>query len=87
MALQNAVVNITTTATLLSAAETDDMAGQTIQFTPPSVIYVGPAGVTSATGYALQANVEYIYDLPPGNAFYAAVASGTTAMPVFRVGV
>jgi hypothetical protein len=84
MAVVSAPVSVTTTATMLSS---DDPNGQTIQFTPPSAIYVGPAGVTTGTGYLLTAGVEYIYDLGADDDLYGVCASGTVVVPVLRIGV
>ena len=88
MAVQSASVSVTTSATLLSAAsESDDRAGHTLIFSPPSAIYLGPSGVTTGNGYLLTANTEYAFDLNPGDALYGVAASGTVVVPVLRVGV
>lgn len=87
MAVNSAVVAVGTTATALNSVDMDGLAGQSLQFTPPSAIFVGGPGVTSATGYPLTAGVEYYYDLQPGDVYYAVAASGTVNVPVLRVGV
>ena len=89
MAVAFASVSVTTTAALLSSA-TDTFnaeAGHSLQFTPPSAIYVGPAGVTTGTGYLLTAGVEYFYDLGPGEQLYGIVGAGSVSVPVLRIGV
>lgn len=87
MAVVSASVSVTTTATAISGGDGDGVAGHSVQFTPPSAIYVGPAGVTTANGYLLTAGVEYTYDLGPGDVLYGVAASGTVVVPVLRVGV
>ncbi len=86
MAVVSASVSVTTSATLLSSGYADEVS-QSLQFTPPSAIYVGPAGVTTANGYLLTAGVEYFYDLGQGDALYGVAASGTVVVPVLRTGV
>lgn len=87
MSVQASTVTVGTTATLLASPATTDSDGISVQFTPPSTIYIGGAGVTSSTGYALTAGVEYNYDLRAGDALYAAVAASTVAVPVFCTGL
>lgn len=87
MAVVATTVNVTSTSIALSGTEGDYNNGQTIQFTPPSAIYVGPPGVTSATGYLLTAGVEYTYDLGSGDVLHGVTASGTVVVPVLRIGV
>lgn len=87
MAVQSATVNVTTAATKLSGSETDHSRGQALMLKPPSVIYVGPAGVTTATGYPLEAGAEYFFDLGGGEDLYGVAAAGSVAVPVLRTGV
>lgn len=91
MAVQNASVSVSTTAVLLSGttdlSDQYDLRGQSVLLNSPSVIYVGPAGVTSGTGYAITPGVEYAFDLGPGDALYGITASGTVVVPVLRTGV
>lgn len=90
MAVAAAEVSVTTSATLLSSSSDDSASGHTLVFTPPSAIYVGPAGVTTSggtKGYLLTAGVEYAFDLGPGDALYGVAASGTVVVPTLRVGV
>lgn len=87
MAAVGTSVSVTTTATLLSGSETDSLAGQSILFIAPSVVYLGGSGVTSGTGYPVTPGVEYSFDLQAGEAMYAIAASGTVVVPVLRTGV
>lgn len=87
MAVQSTAVSVTTSATQLSSSTDDAASGHTLVFTPPSAIYVGPAGVTTGTGYLLSAGVEYAFDLGPGDVLYGVAASGTVVVPTLRVGV
>jgi hypothetical protein len=89
MSVSAGVVSVTTAATLLAAPASSDSDGITVQFTPPSAIYVGGADVTASTtaGYLLTAGVEYTYDLKAGNPLYAISPSGTVVVPVLRTGV
>jgi len=84
VAVQYASVSVTTTATRLSA---DDPNAQSILFNAPAVVYLGPAGVTSATGYAVTPGVDYAFDLGDDDDLYAITASGTVVVPVLRTGV
>jgi hypothetical protein len=72
----------------MSGSETDDRAGQSLQFTTPAspVLYVGPSGVTSGNGYALAASTEYFYDLGPGDVLFVVAASGSLTLPVLHTG-
>jgi hypothetical protein len=88
VAVVSASVSVGTSATALSTAGTDDRPGESLQFTTPAspVIYVGGSNVTSSNGYALAVSTEYFYDLQGGETLYAAVASGSTSLPVLRTG-
>lgn len=73
---------------LSAAADTDGSTpGHSVLFTPPQTIYIGPAGVTAATGWATTPGQEYALDLGPGDALFAITASGNVTVPVLRTGV
>lgn len=91
MALGNAQVSVGTTATLLSATETDDRSGSSIAVKVPSgaaaAVFVGKSDVTTATGFSVAVGESVALDLQPGEALYGIVASGTVTVHVLRSGV
>jgi hypothetical protein len=90
MALAHAQVTVTTTATLLSAADAG-RDGQTVLVQNPTTgvnVYIGGAGVTTTSyGFLLQAGTAFAIDLQVGEALYGVVASSTQAVGVIRQGV
>lgn len=89
MAIGSAAVTVATTAILLSAADTDNVSGQTLYITNgAAVVYLGPAGVTTATGFALAIDTSFPWpiELGSGEALYAISAS-SSSVKVLRTGV
>lgn len=79
----------TTAAELTPPDMTDAQLGEcSIQFQPPAGtdIYIGPKGVTAATGYKITGGTEPSYDLNPGERVFAVVASGSVVVPVLVTG-
>lgn len=90
MAITTGQVSVGTTATALSTAESDDRSGSSICVSNPSggsTVYLGPAGVTTGNGFALDAGASMAFDLQPGELIYGIVASGTVTVSVLRTGV
>lgn len=92
MAITSASVTVTTTATLLSGADTDTVAGQTVFITVPAAgqtVFVGPSGVTTATGYPVATGTSFPWplELGGGEALFGIVAATTQAVSVLRTGV
>lgn len=92
MAVVGAVVAVGTTATLLSGADGDNIAGQSIYVTNASAtnpIFLGGSGVTTATGYSLAANTSLPWPivLGVGEALYGIVSAATENAKVLRTGV
>ena len=90
MAITSASVTVTTTATLLSGADTDTVAGQSIYLSNagPTAVVVGPAGVTATTGFTIASGVNFgPIQLGSGEALYGIVGTGTQAIGVRRTGV
>lgn len=99
MALAQAQVSVSTTATLLSGTETDDARGQTVVVQNPSTsvdVFLGTASVTSSVyGYVLKASSStagnqlnaVAITLQAGETLYGIVASGTQTVNVLRTGV
>lgn len=90
MAVSAAQVSVTTTATALTTAETDSRSGESIAVTNTDAsvaVYLGPAGVTSSTGYKLAAGASIGVDLDLGETLYGITASGTVVVGVLRTGV
>lgn len=80
---------MTTAATLLSAPETDDRAGERVivNNTSAAIVFLGPVGVTTATGYSLAAGaVSPELILGPGEAVYGIVVASTSVVSVLRTG-
>lgn len=83
----SAQVTVTTSATLLTAADaTDTTSGNSLAFknTGAVTVYLGGAGVTTSTGYPLAAGDQIGGDASPGEDFYGVVASGTCVVAVLR---
>ena len=90
MAVQQAQVTVGTTATELSATQTDHTGGESLLITAPAAVtlYLGDGNVTStAYGYALAAGTSIGITLDAGEQLFAAVASGTATAYVLRQGV
>lgn len=68
MAIKASVVTVATTATILTADQSDVPPGTSVAIYVPTggaTVYVGDASVTTATGYPLQAGTEHFFDLDP----------------------
>jgi len=86
MALSTAQVAVSTTAVELTARAATDPRSS-ILVTPTVDLFVGPAGVTAATGYKVPAAGSVGLDLGPGERLYGITASGTGTAHVLRSGV
>lgn len=87
MALQVSVVSVTTTATRLTSTSADYGNGLSISLHPAAAIFVGPAGVTAATGYPIGAGADFALDLEVGEDLYGITASGTSSVNVLQTGL
>lgn len=89
MAISSAQVSVTTSATLLSSAETDDRTGSALALTNGGAVtvFLGASGVTTGSGFGLAAGTSMALDLQPGESLYGIVASGTATVSVLRTGV
>lgn len=92
MAISSASVSVTTTATLLSGADSDNVAGQSVFVTVPAAgqtVFLGGPGVTAANGYPVATGTSFPWQLELGNgeALYGIVAATTQAVSVLRSGV
>lgn len=90
MAITAARITVSTSAVLISAAETDTVSGSTliIKNTSANAADLGPAGVTAAAGFDLAAAAVVQVTLPPGEALYAIRSAGADAtIAVLRIGV
>lgn len=81
--MTNAQTSVGTTAVQLSTGDGD---GQSIAVKNGGAgsIYVGGAGVTSATGFEIATGVTFTADLAPGEDLYGISASGTNAVFILR---
>lgn len=91
MAVVGAVVAVATTATLLSGADGDSIAGQSIYVSNAGAnpIFLGGSGVTTGTGYSLAAGASLPWPvrLGVGEALYGIVTASTENAKVLRTGV
>ena len=92
MAIEHAIVGLTTTATLLTvAASGGGKDGSTILIQNPAggqAVFLGGAGVTSASyGFKLAVDSNISIDLDQDEALYGVVASSTQSVAVLRQGV
>jgi hypothetical protein len=92
MAIEHAIVGLTTTATLLTvAASGGGKDGSTILIQNPAggqVVYLGGAGVTSSVyGFILAVDANISLELNQDEALYGVVATSTQSVAVLRQGV
>jgi hypothetical protein len=86
MALQAAQVAVGTTVVELTNRSPTDPTNS-IVVTPTVDLFVGPAGVTAATGYRIPAGGSLSLDLGSQERLYGVTASGTGTAYVLRSGV
>jgi hypothetical protein len=88
MALLPDRVTVGTTATELTPNELSDsqLGESSLVLKPPTgtTVYIGPAGVTAATGYPV--DTEFALDLHMGERVYGILASGSAVVPVLVTG-
>lgn len=89
MALQTAQVTVGTTPVELTAPLADTYSNSAIIVQAPAAatLYVGPAGVTPATGFPVAAGTTVSGDLENTERLYGVLASGTGTAYVLRSGV
>jgi hypothetical protein len=89
MAIETAAVTVATTATALAAGGGGSTSRTIITVKPAAAgsaeVYVGPVGVTVATGLPLGGGISF--DLTAGEALYGIVATGTVAVRVMEHGI
>jgi len=89
MATGSAAVTVSTTATLLSVADSDGVSGQTLYITNGAAdLFIGSATVTTSNGYKLAASADLPWPikLSSGEALYGITAS-SSVVQVLRTGV
>lgn len=88
MAVSSAQLTVSTSAVALAATESDGVFGFSlvIKNTGSTDVFLGAAGVTTSTGFALTAGATASVDLTSGEALFA-VAAVTGTVHVLRVGV
>jgi hypothetical protein len=86
MAVATAQVTVTTTATALTAADTDGQSGQSVTCYSDTAFYLGSASVTSGAGFLTVANTPVTLTLEPGEVLYGRTASGSVTVFVLRTG-
>jgi hypothetical protein len=75
--MKSANTTVTTTATLLVAADNQN---RTIYIHPNAVVYVGNSSVTNVTGFHLLADTPIQITLPLGENLYGITATGTATV-------
>jgi hypothetical protein len=89
MAIETAADTVATTATALAAGGGEGRGADTTITVKPAAagsaeVYIGPVGVTTATGLPLGGGMSF--DLNVGDALYGIVATGTVAVRVMEHG-
>ena len=97
MTVESAQITVTTTPTALNVGEDPLEVGRVVRdgkihlfihdLQGGASVFVGPAGVTSSTGYEIETGVIIELDLFRDEALYAVTASGTQDVHVLRTGV
>lgn len=90
MAISSAQVAVSTTATELTAGLIESAGSRSsiaVQAPGALTLYIGPAGVTSTTGFAVQPGMTIAVDLEYAERLYGVLASGTGTAYVLRSGV
>lgn len=89
MTVAAAQVSVTSSATAVATAASDDSDGASTTIKNPVGgvnVYLGPSGVTTANGFLLAAGDAMSADLGRGETVYGIVASGSQTVYVFRAG-
>jgi hypothetical protein len=86
MAITTGQVAVSTTAVELTARPATDERSS-IVVTPTVDLFVGPSGVTAATGYRVPVGTSLALDLESSERLYGITASGTGTAYVLRSGV
>ena len=79
MAIGNAQVTVTTSPTLLHAADTD---GANLFLKPESAMYIGNGDVSTSNGYLLKQNISFSVFVGPGEQLYGVMGEGSTTVYV-----
>lgn len=89
MAINAAQVPVSTTATRLNSDPHDSRSDSAIAITAPAaaVLYLGRAGVSTATGFPLPAGTTISLDLQSSEDVYGVLATGTGTVSVLETGV
>lgn len=89
MALNSRAVSVTTSATRLDTVDSANVSNQSasVYNAGSATVYLGPAGVTTATGYPLTAGEHFAVDLGEFEVLYGIVATGTAEVRVLEVRV
>lgn len=92
MAVSSASVTVSTSATALNQADTDDNPGKTgqsilVRNVGANTIYLGGSGVTTVNGYPLGVGSDVAVQLAPNETLYGIVAASTESARVLVQGV
>jgi hypothetical protein len=90
MAIVSAQVAVSTTAAELTSGLTTaagDSQSIAVQAPAAAILYVGPAGVTSTTGFPIAAGQTIALDLEYGERLYGILATGTGTAFTIRTSV
>lgn len=89
MAVQSAQIAVSTTAAELTGGlieSANQSSSIAVQAPAAAALYVGPLGVTSATGFPIAAAQTFAFDLEYGERLYGILATGTGTAFVLRTG-
>lgn len=84
MTLATAQVAVATAATVVIVGDTNANGTVVVGNRGAASVYLGGAGVTTATGFELAAGKDAILGLDPGETLYGIVAAATVAVSAFR---
>lgn len=68
-----------TTAVRIAASDADGVS-VAVQNRGPETVFLGPSGVTTSTGYAVDPDTVFTIDVGAGESVYGIVESGTTSV-------
>jgi hypothetical protein len=82
-------VTVTTSATQLTSKPTDSTTGSSVAVKAPTdaALYVGGPGVTTSTGFPVEAGERATFDLQNRDVLYGVLAASTGTVNVLETGI
>jgi hypothetical protein len=84
MALVSSQVTVTTSPTLLIAADKNPVLVHLHLHDNTDNVYIGDSTVTTSTGLRLLKQDSFDINLAPGNALYAIITTGTATVSIIK---